>query len=469
MTNNYQIKTGILSAVFFTLTLSPIFGQRLLLDYKFHTCSPEGGFYYDGVKSIQQDLSGFIWILMDNDLYRFDGYQYVSYYRFFQQLDASVKWKFNFIETDTLGRLYVVANNRLFVHHAHTNHFEQLLDSTVGFLKIDTQNHIWLKTPDLHLYRPESGRLTPIMYNDQPFSDISTFWNDDNQLYAASTEGIIYQLDPENGKCVKHGNLPAGNRYPHIVWRDKTIWACSDKNKLYQIDSENYNTIEIYDFLDTPENYVNTLYVDQSQNVGIGTRRGLYVLNPQTGKQFLFLHRRNDHFSIPNNSVLTINEDRQENVWIGTYSGGLCYVNPKQKTYFKSYSTQEIAGIHPIISGFAETGNEWWLATDGGGINIMDKKTETFSYLKNEPGKNSLAYNHLKTMVMDSARENIWISMLQGGLDCYHIPTQTFTHYKHDPQNENSLQFNNLRKIVQEADSGIWIAYQFSELLFSYF
>ena len=461
------LKNGILFAAFIGLTLYQASAQELPSEYKFHTCSPEGGFYYDGIKTIKQDSSGFIWVLMDNDLYRYDGYERLSYYHKFQSMDYATKWKFNIIETDTLGTLYVVANNKLFVHHSKTNRFECILDSTVSFLKIDRQNHIWLKTPYLHLYKPESGTLIPVTVNGKQVSDLSTFWNDGNASYAASTRGVIYRIDIETGKCVKRGALP-DMYYPYFFKKDQTIWACSMNNKLYRINSENYSVIKEYGFFDTPDNSVGALYVDQFQKVWIGTRRGLYVLNPQTEKYSLFQNRSYDPFSIPDNSIWTINRDREQNIWIGTYSGGLCYVNPKEKNHFKSFSPKE-SNIHPVVSGFTETDRELWIATEGGGIIVMDKKTGTFSFQKNNPDRNSLAYNNVKSMVTDTVRKNIWISMFQGGLDCYHIPTKTFTHYKHDPKNKNSLRVNDLRKIVQEADSGLWIAYQSGSLQLSYF
>ncbi|MDR1153867.1 MAG: helix-turn-helix domain-containing protein [Bacteroidales bacterium] len=455
-------------ALFSILSFCEIFGQ-LSPEYKFHVCSPEGGFYHDGITSIRQDKTGFIWILMDNDLYRFDGYQYVSYYSYFQNLDPSVKWKFNHMETDTLGRLYLVANSKLFVHHAN-NRFERLLDTTAGFFKIDAQNHIWLKTPDLHLYHPESGALTPMMYDGKPVPNISTFWNDGDQLFAASTTGIVYRVDPGNGKFTLHKALPH-DYYPAIAWKDRTIWACTNKNKLYRIDGSTFTVLGEYDFFDIPENYVTALYVDRQQKVWIGTHRGLYILNPQTGEYSLSRNSRYDPFSIPDNSVWTISEDRQQNIWIGTYSGGLCYVNPNEKNYFKSYSPKNAAISHHVVSGFAKVGESLWIGTEGGGVNIINSigKRTGVSCLEHQPDKNSLAYNHVKSMVTDPARKNVWLSMFQGGLDCYHIPTKTFTHYKKDPRNENSLQFNDLRKIVPESDSGLWIAYQSRELLFSYY
>ena len=69
-------------------------------NYKFHTLSPEGGFYYDGVKSIQQDSDGFIWIVMENDLFRFDGYQFKRYYSYFRMLTSVWYKDVRSIETD---------------------------------------------------------------------------------------------------------------------------------------------------------------------------------------------------------------------------------------------------------------------------------------------------------------------------------------------------------------------------------
>lgn len=61
-------------------------------NYKFRTMSPEGGFYYDGVKGIEQDSDGFIWIVMDYELYRFDGFRYKKYYPYFSSLNHDGEW-----------------------------------------------------------------------------------------------------------------------------------------------------------------------------------------------------------------------------------------------------------------------------------------------------------------------------------------------------------------------------------------
>ena len=60
-------------------------------NYKFRTLSPDGGFYYDGVKSIEQDKDGFIWLGSDNGLNRYS-YFYVLAIKPEYISDNSIWW-----------------------------------------------------------------------------------------------------------------------------------------------------------------------------------------------------------------------------------------------------------------------------------------------------------------------------------------------------------------------------------------
>lgn len=75
--------------------------------YRFRTMSPSGGFGYDGVKDIEQDGAGFIWIMMDYELYRFDGYNYKKYYPFFAATQPNKRFLFVSLESDKNGHLFV--------------------------------------------------------------------------------------------------------------------------------------------------------------------------------------------------------------------------------------------------------------------------------------------------------------------------------------------------------------------------
>src|SRR5699024_6124858 len=112
--------------------------------YKFRTISPNGGFYYDGVKAIEQDEDGFIWVMMDYELYRFDGYHYKKYRPYFALMDPTKKWIFNNMSSDTLGYLYVNTNNGLYRYEKISDKFEKIYDA-VAQVKVDKTNHIWVR------------------------------------------------------------------------------------------------------------------------------------------------------------------------------------------------------------------------------------------------------------------------------------------------------------------------------------
>ncbi len=454
--NKHIIIKCIVLCIYLHVSLSSFAG----VDYRFHTMSPEGGFNYHGVRVIKQDTEGFIWVMMDYNLYRFDGYQYINYNNHFQDSDNPSKLGFFAkMETDTLGRLYVVVNRLLYTYRENNNTFERLSDADVGSLKIDPFNNIWVNTTEgLSLFDPEKKSFMPVSYQDKPVKNyITSLWNVEEQLYAVIGNDI-YSMDVDSRKITLLGKLPV-NTVPFIYFCDQELWAISRQGVLYRIDFQTFSLKKTYDLFTIPGKDIRALHVDKLGYVWIGSEGGLFIFDPKTGTNTFYQHSESDPFSIPDNSVWTINEDRRGNVWVGTYSGGLCYIDLDEKNIFRSYTRKESPLNHDIVGGFAEDDRYLWIATEGGGINLMDKTTGDFSYLRHQADDNSLAYDNVKTIVYDHKRRKFWISMYRGGLDCYDAVRKTFTHFKYQDKDKNSLLDNNVRTIALEADSGLWVAY----------
>ncbi|QIK55140.1 response regulator [Dysgonomonas sp. HDW5B] len=464
----------ILSLVFLLHTLFMIcpFTIKGKNDYRFRTFSPEGGFYYDGVKSIKQDANGFIWILMDNDLYRFDGYQYKRYYNYFKTLDTSSRWLFNDMGSDSSGHLLVATSNGVYRYNNSSDSFTELLDSNTSGLRIDYQDNIWVRREGLLMkYDVRLKTWNTVEYEGEALSGINYCDGDKLTWFIASTKGEIFEYDYSKNDIKKVFSFPASSYIQTIRKAGNKLWVLISDQGLYRIDINTWKIEEHFDFFyqhDTGHILAKTFYLDKNGQIWIGTQRGLYILNPQTKQYTLHLHSKSEPFSLPDNSIWAISEDKQQNIWIGTYSGGLCYVNLEEKASFKTYTVGLGQLNHSLVSGFAEDANYLWIATEGGGLNRMDKKSEQFSYYQNRPDGNSLAYDNIKSLAMDG-NQNLWISMFRGGLDYYDQKTNRFTHFKKEKENENSLLFNDLRKIVLEPDSGLWIAYQLNKLVVSFY
>lgn len=442
-------------------------------DYRFRTFSPEGGFYYDGVKSIKQDTNGFIWILMDNDLYRFDGYQYKRYYTDFKNLDSSQRWLFNDMDSDSSGRLLVATSNGLYQYNNMSDSFTQLLDSNVSALSIDHHRNIWVRREGVLMkYDTEKKTWNTVQYQSKALSGINSYDGDSSRWFVTSTQGEIYEYGYSKNEIRKVFAFPTASYIQTIRKSGNKLWVLVSDQGLYCIDIPTWKIEEHFNFFYQQDNnhiMAKTIHIDKNGQIWIGTQRGLYVLDPITKKYTLYLHSKTEPFSLPDNSIWTITEDNQQNIWIGTYSGGLCYVNLDEKVSFKTYSVGTGQLNHNLVSGFAEDPNYLWIATEGGGLNRMDKQTEQFTYFRNSLRENSLAYGNIKSLAMDDTSHNLWISMFRGGLDYYNQQSNKFTHFKREKENDNSLLYNDLRKIVLEPDAGLWVAYQLNKLVVSFY
>ncbi len=436
--------------------------------YRFRTMSPDGGFYYDGVKAIEQDGNGFIWVMMDYELYRFDGYHYKRYYPYFASMAPTKRWIFHNMASDSSGYLYVNTNNGLYRYEQMSNRFEKIFD-VVSHVKVDGADNVWvryqnrwsildahtkeLKTPGYDGKLPDYSNMAFCLHN----KDLYTF-----------IHRKVYRFNYAENMFVLCLTLPnTANGYIRFAQaRMGKLWVFVDKDGLYKIDMSTFKVEAHYEPL--PEYNSNSLrafYIDKKGNIWFGTIDGVYVLNPSDRKVTLYKHSGTDPFSLPNNSVWEICEDRQSNIWIGTYSGTLCYVNMDEDNTFRTYHTRNSGLNYAPVSAFAEEKDYLWIGTEGGGVNRMNKITGEFSSFT---GKNSVTSNNIKSLVIDT-HDNLWISTFRGGVDIYDANRHKVINYKHSGDNPKSLLINDVRKTILEGDSGMWVAYQYPMPKVSYF
>ncbi|NDV81203.1 hybrid sensor histidine kinase/response regulator transcription factor [Bacteroides sp. 51] len=441
--------------------------------YRFRTFSPEGGFYYNGVSSIVQDKDGLIWFIIDNDLYRFNGYEYKNYHTAFSaevHMGSGKTRQFNGIQADGKGNVFAATANGLYIYDRWVETFHKIMNQSVSELYTDSYDNLWMAKEGKLTIRFPDGTLHTPLYEGKSLLRSTSYTGDERSLFV-STVKDIYRYSYESDEFLHFYSFDEGANIQSITRDRNKLWVLIADRGLFRIDIPTATIEQVYDFFHQ-ENGGNvltkTICMDKNGSVWIATQKGLYILNPETGLYSHYIHSKFDPFSLPNNSVWSITKDRQENMWIGTYSGGLCYVNPDESVWLKSYTPLVSALNHNLISGFTEDDTYLWIATEGGGINRMNKLTGEFTYLRQGDSPNSLAYDNTKSVVYDS-QQRLWIAMFRGGLDCYDTRSKQFRHFRHDPENENSLLTNDLRKIILEGENGLWITYQLNKVVVSYY
>lgn len=88
----------------------------------FQTLSPHGGLGYDGIRNICQDETGFIWLMMREDVFRYDGYEYISYAnRLTGDADSTTLFFRAIVEED--GQLLLITSRGEYAYQAACDSF----------------------------------------------------------------------------------------------------------------------------------------------------------------------------------------------------------------------------------------------------------------------------------------------------------------------------------------------------------
>ncbi len=436
-------------------------------EYIFHTMSPDGGISFSQIKAIRQDAEGFMWLRVGSaDLYRFDGYQYVNYNRRFQ--DRSGLRIFNRIETTASGQLYVIVNDKLYIHRECNDTFERMSDMDLFCIKSDSQDNIWVVSRDMRMFilDPATKILTPVNMNGFPVQD-----NPDLIWFVGETiywiyGNTVYRADRSTASAEVYGNLSVnGNAMLARIYENE-LWVMFGWNELCLLDFAALTVEQSYDFFATHGKITPTMNIDKFGHMWIGSETGLFNIDPHTGRYSTYLHSKDDSFSIPDNSIWSIYEDRQQNIWIGTYSGGLCCANLEEKRGFRSYTVGNSALSHKIVSSLAECGRTIWIATAGGGIDAMDRATGKFSRL-NTSLPDDPTCNNINYVAADPQHLRLWIAKFSHGIYCYDIKRNISVPL--DLAVGSSLFYNDVNKIVVEPDSGLWLTYNMSNRTISFY
>lgn len=432
--------------------------------YKFRTVSPKGGFYYDGVKKITQDKSGFIWVMMYYELYRFDGYQYKKYYQLFKDISPDKKWIFWDIAADKLGYLYVNTSNGLFKFNTITEEIEKLYDK-VSAIKIDSNNNLWIKINDSWSYVKDNEIYSVSFpwYTVKERKMDLCFGSKATYIYLAEK---VYEFDYDSNSfnllfAIKRelGNIS----FAEI--RNHNMWMYTEKGKIIKKNLKTADTCDyvLCDSLYDLKGTLRSFYVDPMEQIWLGTINGLYIWNSRNNKLSFFQYSNKDIYSIPNNSIWDIYEDKNSNIWIGMYSGKLCYVNIYEHNNFKTWTMQN-SGLNNVpISSFAEDDNCLFIGTEGAGIYVMNKTT-----LKITSFNNKHSNDNIKSLLIDT-NKNIWAATYKMGLQVFDYKGRELFSYKHVCGNTNSLYSNDVKSILHDENNGIWISYQYSKPVISHY
>jgi signal transduction histidine kinase/ligand-binding sensor domain-containing protein/DNA-binding response OmpR family regulator len=152
------------------------------------------------------------------------------------------------------------------------------------------------------------------------------------------------------------------------------------------------------------------------------------------------------------------------NLWVhknNEAAGAFCLSAGKNGKLSIKHYAKESAALplnSNVIFGITEDrkGNTW-IATDHGGINVVNSETGKISYmLNNVEDPRSISQNSTVVIYRDQ-EDIIWLGTYKQGLNYYNGNLARFPLYKHLANTAGSLNYDDVNSFAEDAKGNIWI------------
>ena len=157
------------------------------------------------------------------------------------------------------------------------------------------------------------------------------------------------------------------------------------------------------------------------------------------------------------NAIRLIYENPQGELWIGTQINGAFRFDPVSAGFLehiKQAENQAQSLSNNTVSAFIQDGNELWIGTNGGGLNVLNLETKGItSYTGTPPDPFGVNSETIRD-AWEDRKGNIWLGSYYDGLYQYKRSQRIFKNF-----NQNTgLPSKKVMDLAETRDGRIWIA-----------
>jgi signal transduction histidine kinase/ligand-binding sensor domain-containing protein/DNA-binding response OmpR family regulator len=253
----------------------------------------------------------------------------------------------------------------------------------------------------------------------------------DGSVVAATEEGHLNYLD-NNSLDFTFSRINGSKGFVNSIKSlytdvNGTLWIGTYAYGIFykQLGSKEFKHFDLID--DFKEQFYDITSTKEGIWFGSSTR-GLFYYDYQTKQIKIYAPRNSDPESISSGNVRALLFDSQGNLWVGTNDG----LNRKRKgsekfeRFFYNQDKNNRLSSNIIYSLLEDSKHNIWIGTSGGGVNIYDPNTATFSQLSMADG---LPGNDVYGILEDAAG-TIWMST-ENGISAFSANTRTFRNFEY--------------------------------------
>jgi signal transduction histidine kinase/ligand-binding sensor domain-containing protein/DNA-binding NarL/FixJ family response regulator len=282
----------------------------------------------------------------------------------------------------------------------------------------DSKNNLWIGTKGGGLSRMEltTGRITTFRHEKQSnslsYNDVSGIVEDRNgNLWIAVDRGGLDMFDPRTNTFT---NYPP--KYPSGEFLN---------NALTDIALDTRNTIWLTSW-----------------------GGGVYCFDIQTKTFAVHPQWKSDVYA---KNIFDINIDSKGIVWIASGDDGIYALDPEQNT-----CTQYACTSSSVHFSFEDREENLWIATTKSGINILDRKSNKFTYIVADEDSETGLLSDLINCIYQDRNGNVWIGT-SSGVNFYNPLTSQFEWISKRYKNPVSLSDKGVFALLKDRRNNIWV------------
>lgn len=159
---------------------------------------------------------------------------------------------------------------------------------------------------------------------------------------------------------------------------------------------------------------------------------------------------------VAGNSVNNIIQDQEGYLWFASQDGLHRYDGFQFKSWYHDPQNSKSLSSSYIEWCLVDKNNNLWVGSYEGGLNLFDRKTETFTRFVYESNRmTSISDNQITCMVEDNVG-NIWVGT-EKGLNLLDPITRRFTRFVHDPADPKSISANSIKSLLIDQNGILWV------------
>ena len=383
------------------------------------------------------------------------------------------------IHIDKKKNIWVGTQSGLYLNRNHKYTFNIVLEAydssnslatnTIKHIIEDQAGHIWYGTFGSGLFKIDTHNSKINHYQHNSADPQSLSQNSINCLYEDNSGSIwigtfgagisIYDPQAHKFELLKHNALSTNSLASNFVWsiwedHNKTVWVGTNNAGLTSYNREK-GEFKHYNFINNPA--IREVYEDSKGQIWIGTDgEGLFKLNPKTGERINYKHIVPSPTSLSHNSVRVIFEDSDGVLWVGSRQG-LNRFNSTTKTfkrYLHSNSDAQSMGHDFVYSTiYEDSKGKLWIGHYGGGLSILDKKTEEFTSYQFVPSSQNSLSDNIVFSFYEDPNGFMWIGT-NNKLNRFDPKTKTFKHFSVSEGLPNNVIYG----ILPDKQGHIWLS-----------